>query len=288
MNEASTGRFALAQAVAPYYYANPKVAAVAVTGSVARGYADRFSDLDLAVYWSLAPTDQERRAIIERARGRHVQLLASYGDEACWSNSYKVDGFAVDVQHMDVKATRRILADVLERADPSLSKQRHLATLLSALPLADSSAVLTAWQSRAQVYPSELSVAMLRAHLRFLPAWEQEQLAERNELLAIGAAVVAGLVEETIFRGYVMTTLGRMGYGLMVQVLLSGLFFALVHFYAFAAPLSVLLVQGLTFVLGVALAITYAIGKRSLTPVNISHALIDVIIEPWLLLGFFQ
>ena len=288
MNEESVRRLALAQQLAPYYRANPKVAAVALAGSVARGYADRFSDLDLAVYWSLAPTDQERRAIIERARGRHVQLLASYGDEACWSNSYKVDGFAVDVQHMDVKATRRILADVLERADPSLSKQRHLATLLSALPLAASSAVLTAWQSRAQVYPSELSVAMLRAHLRFLPAWEQEQLAERNELLAIGAAVVAGLVEETIFRGYVMTTLGRMGYGLMVQVLLSGLFFALVHFYAFAAPLSVLLVQGLTFVLGVALAITYAIGKRSLTPVNISHALIDVIIEPWLLLSFFH
>lgn len=106
--------------------------------------------------------------------------------------------------------------------------------------------------------------------------------------LAIGAAVVAGLVEETIFRGYVMTTLGRMGYGLVVQVLLSGLLFALLHFYAFAAPLSLLVVQGLTFVLGVALATTYVIGKRSLTPDIISHALIDVIIEPWLLLSFFQ
>jgi membrane protease YdiL (CAAX protease family) len=108
------------------------------------------------------------------------------------------------------------------------------------------------------------------------------------KLLAIGAAVVAGMVEETIFRGYVMTTLGRMGYGLVVQVMLSGLFFALVHFYAFAAPLNVLLVQGLTFVLGVALAITYVTGKRSLTPVITSHALIDVIIEPWILLSFFQ
>jgi CAAX protease family protein len=85
-----------------------------------------------------------------------------------------------------------------------------------------------------------------------------------------------------------MTTLGRMGYALVVQVLLSGLFFALSHFYAFAAPLSVLLMQGLTFALSVALATSYAIGKRSLTPVIISHALIDVSIEPWLLLSFFQ
>lgn len=49
------------------------------------------------------------------------------------------------------------------------------------------------------------------------------------KLLALVAAVVAGVVEETIFRGYVMTSLGRMGYGLAVQVLLSGLFFALAH-----------------------------------------------------------
>jgi CAAX protease family protein len=108
------------------------------------------------------------------------------------------------------------------------------------------------------------------------------------KLLAIGAAVVAGMVEETIFRGYVITTLGRMGYGLVAQILLSGLFFALVHVYAFAAPLALLVVQGLTFLLGIALAMTYVIGKRSLTPVIISHALIDVIIEPWLLLSFFQ
>ncbi len=39
---------------------------------------------------------------------------------------------------------------------------------------------------------------------------------------------------------------------------------------------------------GVALAITYSVGKRSLTPVIISHALIDMVIEPWLFESFFQ
>ncbi len=185
MNETSAGRLVLAQKLAPHYCANPKVAAVAVTGSVALGYADRFSDLDLAVFWSLAPTVQERKEIIKRARGRHAQLAASHGEEACWSDTYEVDGIAIDVRHMDVETTRRLLADVLERSDPSLSKQRHLAELLSALPLADSSAVLTDWQSRAKVYPRALSVAMVREHLRFLPAWERERLAERSELLAL-------------------------------------------------------------------------------------------------------
>lgn len=46
------------------------------------------------------------------------------------------------------------------------------------------------------------------------------------------------------------------------------------------SPISLLVVQGLTFLLGVALAVTYVIGEWSLTPVIISHALIDIIIEP--------
>lgn len=107
------------------------------------------------------------------------------------------------------------------------------------------------------------------------------------KLVGIAAAVVAGVVEETIFRGYVMTTLGRMGYGLVIQVLLSGLSFAFFHLYAFTNLLTIFLVQGFTFLLGVALAITYQLGKRSLTPVIISHALIDIILEPWLFLSFF-
>ena len=185
MNDANAGRFALAQQLAPHYGASPKVAAVAVAGSVARGDADRFSDIDLAVFWSHAPTEQERREIIKHARGRHVQLFPYNGDEACWSDTYEVGGVAIDVRHAEVEAIERILADVLERCDPSLSRQQHLAALLTALSLVDPSALLAHWQSRATAYPRELSVAMARAHLRFRPAWEQEKLAERGDLLAL-------------------------------------------------------------------------------------------------------
>lgn len=107
------------------------------------------------------------------------------------------------------------------------------------------------------------------------------------KLLGIISAVIAGLFEETFFRGYVMMTLKNMGYHTVVQVLLSGLFFALFHLYVFADPLSILIVQCFTFVLGVAFAITYLLGKRSLTPVIIGHTVVDFILEPWLFLSFF-
>jgi hypothetical protein len=140
--------------------------------SLARGDADRFTDIDLAVFWVAAPTEQECREISKHARGRHVQLDSYNRDEACWSDRYEVGGVAIDVRHAEVEAIERILADVLERCDPSLSRQQHLAALLTALLLSDPSSMLTHWQSRATAYPRGLSMAMVRAHLRFRPAWE--------------------------------------------------------------------------------------------------------------------
>lgn len=184
MNEASRWRHALAQQLAPFYSANPKVAAVSLGGSVSQSYADRFSDIDLTVFWTAPPTEKVRREIIERARGRRGPRLPSNEEEGCWPEQFEMAGVTIDVRHMTVEAIERILVDVLERADPSLAKQRHLATLLCALPLSDP-AMLTHWQQQATVYPQELSVAMVRAHLRFRPAWEQEMLAERNDLLVL-------------------------------------------------------------------------------------------------------
>lgn len=105
--------------------------------------------------------------------------------------------------------------------------------------------------------------------------------------LAVVAALVAGLVEETIFRGYLMTSLDEMGQRRVTQVLVSGIAFAVAHFYGFVSPAALLATFGATFMLGTALAITYLVGKRSLTPVIVSHTLVDLVIEPWLLLGFF-
>jgi Domain of unknown function (DUF4037) len=56
--------------------------------------------------------------------------------------------------------------------------------LRSALPLVNP-ALITRWQQQAAAYPHDLAVAMVRAHLRFRPAWEQEQLAERKDVLVL-------------------------------------------------------------------------------------------------------
>ncbi len=184
MKEANLWRYALAQQIASHYHANPKVAAVLVEGSVARDYTNRSSDIDLAVFWAEPPTAKERRDIVRRAGGRYMHPSPSHREEAGWSERNAREGVAIDVRHTTVKATEGLLEAVLEHADPSLSKQQRLAALRSALPLVNPT-LITGWQQQAAAYPHALAVAMVREHLRFRPAWEQEQLAERNDVLVL-------------------------------------------------------------------------------------------------------
>lgn len=109
------------------------------------------------------------------------------------------------------------------------------------------------------------------------------------KLLALATACVAGLFEETFFRGYLMTRLRDAGRGPTLQVIVSGLVFGLAHgvwglgrptaILAFVAP-----ILGTTL-LGTALASVYLLGGRKLGPVILSHALIDMVIEPGLLIA---
>jgi hypothetical protein len=184
MQEACLWRRTLAQQIAVHYSANTKVTTVIVGGSVAWGYADHFSDIDLGVFWTAPPTEKARRAIIKRAGGGRASLFPFHREEGCWSEQFEAAGVTIDVRHVTVETTERILADTLERADPSLSNQQQLAALLWALPLSNP-ALLRRWQQQARGYPQELSRAMVQTYLHFRPAWEHEMLAERNDLLVL-------------------------------------------------------------------------------------------------------
>jgi predicted nucleotidyltransferase len=51
MKEASEQRLALARRNAAAYLAIPKVKAIGIAGSVARGEADEYSDIDMSIYY---------------------------------------------------------------------------------------------------------------------------------------------------------------------------------------------------------------------------------------------
>lgn len=100
--------------------------------------------------------------------------------------------------------------------------------------------------------------------------------------------IVGGVLEEVVFRRWLMDLLMGLGYGLVFQIFISGVAFGLAHIvwglfgrnrkFLFGSFLS-------TTFLGLALAIIYLTGDRNIGPCIISHSLINIIIEPWLLLS---
>lgn len=108
------------------------------------------------------------------------------------------------------------------------------------------------------------------------------------KLVAVLAALVGGLFEEALFRGVLMDRLSAAGRSPALQVLVSGLVFGALHFYAFAGLPAAVMAQAATTVLGWALATLYLVSRRSLWPCIVAHFLIDAALEPALLLSLVR
>jgi membrane protease YdiL (CAAX protease family) len=102
------------------------------------------------------------------------------------------------------------------------------------------------------------------------------------------AGVAAGFGEETVFRGFVLSSLAWGGMGIAMQVLGSAVLFGLAHVgwgtLGRRGSLRIALASAVpTAIVGALYALLYVWGGRSLTPLIVSHALTDCIIEPALL-----
>ncbi len=109
------------------------------------------------------------------------------------------------------------------------------------------------------------------------------------KLLGILSVVIGGIVEEVFFRRWLMDMLMARSVGLILQVIISGVAFGLVHASwtllakrNFKATLPAILA---TSILGIFLAIIYLAGGRNLGPCIFTHVLINIVIEPWLMLS---
>ena len=124
-----------------------------------------------------------------------------------------------------------------------------------------------------------LRLPSVRAHLT-RPSW--------LKLLAVLLAVAAGILEEVVFRKVLMDALFSRGIGGVAQVALSGLAFGAAHGVWGLMGRSVRAALGATIatgVLGAALALVYLAAGRSLAPCIVAHFVINLLIEPGLVLA---
>jgi predicted nucleotidyltransferase len=187
VNEATKKRLALAHKIAPAYAANPKVAVVVLAGSVGRGTADHFSDIEIDVFWNMAPTDDERHTLIAAVEG-HIYNVYPFEDDE-WSETFFVEGIKVDTSQFLVETMDRYLAGAIDRADTTVEPQLLIAAIQHGLPL-HGHALVERWRDRAAAYPDALVHATVARYLDFRPRFYTEMFAARDDLLLLYRALV--------------------------------------------------------------------------------------------------
>jgi hypothetical protein len=188
MNEASRWRLALARRIAPIYTTDSRVRAVVVGGSVARGWADHHSDVEIGIFWSEFPDAAELEAAMQRAQGTTWELDPhSPSEDDVWYEEYAVGGLKIDLRHMTAARMDEVLAAVLDAGDLAEGRQQIIAALHDGMVL-HGAPLVERWQARAAQYPDSLARAMVQKHMEFQPWWGVSTYAERGELpLVYGA-----------------------------------------------------------------------------------------------------
>ena len=106
--------------------------------------------------------------------------------------------------------------------------------------------------------------------------------------MGIWAAIVTGIVEEVVFRHLLMDGLMNMGVGITLQIIISALVFGAAHalWVALRGDWKVAVPVVLsTVLLGGLLAGLYVMADRSTLPSIIAHVVVNLGIEPWLILA---
>ena len=108
------------------------------------------------------------------------------------------------------------------------------------------------------------------------------------KLIGIWAALASGVIEEMFFRKMLMDWVLSMGTVATIQIIVSAVVFGVAHgsWVLLRGDLKIALpVIVSTAALGALLGIVYMVGERNLLPCIVAHTLINLIIEPWLILS---
>lgn len=112
MNEAGTYLFGLARRTAAIYAANPLVRAIMVTGSIAEEQTDYYSDIDMTMYYTALPSEEDLATARARNQGSDRVWLLDSRDDGGFAEAYMLHGIECQIGHITIEAWERDMAVV--------------------------------------------------------------------------------------------------------------------------------------------------------------------------------
>ncbi|WP_017297158.1 hypothetical protein [Nodosilinea nodulosa] len=165
------------------YIANPKTRAVMVTGSVAEGLCDEYSDCDVMFYYDELPTESE----LDQARQQNpgAKLAEILGDraEGAFGETLCIGGVECQFAHATIAQWEREIASILEAFDITSPIIKGMSGTLNGIAIYGEP-LIQQWQARLANYPDGLAQRMVEHYLKFVPVWGMgKKLARRDTTL---------------------------------------------------------------------------------------------------------
>ena len=181
MNEISKQRIELAKRNLDFFK-NEHLIASMVSGSVAKGIADDYSDIDMMILYDKPVTQAEYEMIIDEAKSTGGDLYHGTAEEgfACY---YFIDGIKCDFGIGLYTGYEMIISEMLEKPEIELTKHLMISGFIDGYALYGDKWI-NIWKTKALEYPKELQVLMVKHFLKFHPEWVIEKMAvERDDTL---------------------------------------------------------------------------------------------------------
>jgi predicted nucleotidyltransferase len=151
------------------------IEAIVVGGSVARGYADEYSDLEIINFWSTLPNDTTRNRIVDDLQGR---FLFGY-DGPAREDQLIIHGLQVDLWHISVSHQESTIDRVLNHYQSDLGSLNAMDTVRNCIPLFGEKLVKS-WKDQAAQYPQQLVEKIVSEHTESFRVDYLMQFEDRN------------------------------------------------------------------------------------------------------------
>ena len=165
------------------YITNPKTKAVMVTGSVAEGLCDEYSDCDVMLYYDELPSEEELH--LARQQNQGSELIGILGDrqEGAIGESFFVNGVECQFAHATIAQWEKEISTILEEFDVQSPLMKAMSGTLVGIPLYGET-LIGHWKAKIANYPDGLAQTMVEHYLKFVPIWGmQSKLAKRDTKL---------------------------------------------------------------------------------------------------------
>ncbi len=198
MNEISRAGLEIARAVSKVYSENSKVRAVIAGGSVSRGYADEFSDLEIGVFWGSQPTDEERKDAISRIgsdiwmfesfeggkASEHVGLSEMTIGSKCFGGT-----LMVAPNHLTVDTAEQRVNALIDHLDTTSRNYELASAIRYGIPL-HGHVLVEQWKGKVTAFPTHLSIKLVQQNLWLGPWFNWVAYAQRGDHLVLAQHLI--------------------------------------------------------------------------------------------------